>query len=784
MSVHQRLLKLHATQQARYASLLNVWSSDWRQSTHYTLMRSRGYIFRKITHFGLYITETIGISMLANLTIAKMAWNLMLAGVLLAVLVDTILQGSRFLFLTRNTSAVRVLALPIAAYAVFMGILYGSMEGIFSQLDEIVLMIGVSYLLCSLVETIVETLTFRLSLTERVYFPPFLNILVLSAAVLVITAADSMVGLKALVTVIVGHCIIRIVHSTSFLYFAYQKKATQMSRRAQHRSQPSQGLISRDVLEIGQRMLLMLSAWVQPGILIASAGSLSSFIGFAGAWGLFGLMASIVERPYRALLVDMMRAIQLRQWRFITLQVRLATQTSFGLALAFSVIVLVGAAMFLKANVLASIVWMITLLFGRVLVSRLLLVGAEDMISKPILVMRILVTPILWYLFRDNTYMLPAAFGTSEIVLLAWCYRNYLATNLTQLLAFRHSRVLINDFSTFSKLNSKDFVDSYRILSSWLDSNKVKAPLYMITLRRRVASEGLISNLQQKILKQIGKENVIVSLDSKHVLIWSLKGVDINSMICASFNADPMLIQDVAEIDGAKLSKVLRDRQRATQFMLNIMPFSGKTRAIMLDSMTNIPRNSAQNGKWWVLDEGGLWQSRDGEASMTMSSNLHGLSRRSLNKLIWIDPTIHRVSKSDERYWLLHPFGEIFAIYESKEFNSHLMESLSAISSEMIGDRLALPVSATGDVSAEVYHWTKAILELFGAASARLRVQELVFKESKLNMDRPHVMQARSGNGYIHQVVTLNQYEDIQNKTEVTQSSETVQTQEGEPLAS
>lgn len=744
MTIHKTLLSEVETEERRYQNLQGIWSHDWRHSSHYMLMRSRGYIARKLTHFSLYFTETIGISLLANLTLVKASWTFLGISILLSLLMDHILQGSRFIFLNRRITPKQVLMLPAVAYTLALIVFGIQISGSFQSIDQIVIAMIVGGILGTITESVVEALTFRMSLTERIYFPPFLNYVVIAAALTIVTTANILSGIESIYLVIVGHASLRIIHSLTFLFYAYRKQNQFNQLKQNQRGSTNLSLNKDELKDAGRRVILLLSAWFQPGLLILASHNLSTALGFAGAWTVASLMSSIVERPYRAVLVDIMRALQLKQWRFVASQLRLSTRTSIALATAFTLTIFLAHTFLLETGQIFTVLWLTTLLFGRVILSRLLLLGIDDLVAGPLIIMRCIAAPLLWVLLRDDLKSLTASFAIIEICLLIWVYVIHNKIKVEEHLAFRHSLLSKDARNVFEALGSKDFLDAH---SAWMMLNKQSQNknLFLLTLRIRVSSGSAVDRLCKEIANTINFQSVVLSIDARKVVIWSLEPASEEYVTWRLMTAFPLLFSGIEKVSIDKLASVLLGNIREVPFNFDLYSFEGSHRARLLDQWTYQVVGNPLAGRWWVCDEEGKWQSSEGAAPPFLSGTLHGLTRRSYTQKLWIDPSFQRVSKSSHRFLVLHPFGEILAIYEADKTSGEMQTLFSKLCSQMIAARIRAKPKSNQEVRQEVYHWIlSAASALSKSNETKLTEQQQRFSSSLAN----NVVWTKSGTGF------------------------------------
>jgi hypothetical protein len=265
-------------------------------------------------------------------------------------------------------------------------------------------------------------------------------------------------------------------------------------------------------------------------------------------------------------------------------------------------------------------------------------------------------------------------------------------------------------------------------------------------MRTRVVSDVAIEALHLKLTKALNVPCVIASLDVRRLLLWTLNPADYKTLVENLTTEEPLRFSAVDMITPDGLAKTLKGSKVKNSLTIDVAVFQGRNRALILDQWTASLAGRSVEGVWWVCDENSVWQSSAGPADVNASAALHGLSRRSYTQRLWIDPSLQRVSKQSDRYWILHPHGEILAIFQVKSKNQETQRSLSNLCSQIIANRMSPRLETTQEISPEIFHWIKAA-SLDSRHLPQLKFSEAIF-DSEVNLPLTSVW-TKTGHGTV-----------------------------------
>ncbi len=687
MSVHPKLLKLYQSELGRRQLMIWLWSANWFDSLKYTLLRSQGFLYRKLSHVLLYIFEAFGIALLAEPAIAKQAAALTLASLLLSIFIDATLQASRFFLLRRRQTSVAILLIAPTIGLVAIYVLAYQWLVPRGGFTSVVLLLGICRIVSTLVDLVVEVLTFRLSISRRIYLAPVSNVIAIASSICIITVFNAIGGLSSLMGIIAGHAVIRVAWAVVYALAASNasKQNLMKERRQPQRAVTKTKASHQEYALVVSRALLVLGHWFQPFLLSFSFTSPLMLLGIGGAWGVQSFLSSLVERPYRAIMVDLVHATERRQWSFLATQVRLASITSLMISLAC-----VSACMFFSLALVDKSFWPVLILLSVTLLNksfyaRFFLVEADALVSPPFLAVRWIVSPLLFWFLKANPWQLCMAFIALELGLLAFNIWRYRTTDLRTYLEFRSGDT---DFGRESvEVTPKNFLTCFSIISPVLTRFEAQQGLFVVKLRSPFKSFKRMHQFILQVSSCVRKTDLAMAIDARTLLVWCPGASTIHPISMRLHVKFPMIIDAISSVDRDGLFKIAAI-EGGKSFGMKGYEREALSLATFLELSLREHLGGEVAGSWWVLNKKGAWISTAGEANALESEILHSFLRRSVDSVFWFDGRLKRHPRSTKAYWLLQPYGELIAIYAGDHLSSRTLLCLLKLARLLVSEHM------------------------------------------------------------------------------------------------
>jgi len=744
VSINSRTLQLAKSTPASPTELGLIWSNRFFDFVKYTLFRSRGFAIRKSSGLITEAIEIICLALIASQESFKLGLAISIASLVLNSLTQGILFSMRvdlFSFRKVSTKALYCLLPSIAAVIYFVAL---SAVGFSLFLSKPLLLFLVACRLGSyFIQLVFEIASAEYGFQKRVYLSPWISVGMVAVVAATGTGATLFPSMKS-IFLLVGICSFsRLALSTAFFI------QTQKAMRARPIREVMEETGTPSLFQTLSRSLLLGSAVVAsllPAFFLEE-GFLEIFAGILIAKNLISMLA---QRPFRVIQIEIVKGAQFKQWEFISLLLSKATHLSL-VVLGYATILALGASLFVENNFVSlGILWALVFTLNSVLILRLMSVGLDTEATLVVVGPRALGVLIMSYLFFfSNAASSPLFIATalaSESLVMAFLGIQAMRRNLVRRIEFvvENASDKTNLISAPSVLN---FLNCFRVITPFLETIQVPHDLMLLKMRRPLRHPRKASQFVKKLSVLLRKSDLVVALNSTHLIIWAPGSIDHRPIKARLLKAFPLEIDSFCEIEKETFLKLLRGgslvgNQIDTQ-LIKAHSFS------FLAGLELILRNQTRlsnEGTWWVLSAEGNWTSLQGPADRIQSQVFHKIAVRAMQD-IFLAAGRNKVYKQNQMtHWVLSPYGKVLALFVAPKISEATFEGLRTIHHQMVSEIVEKSAQENKGVSPAEFFMLKRILEKL-KERVSFSLEMTLFKESLQETHKLSIAKTESGLG-------------------------------------
>jgi hypothetical protein len=327
MRLLNRVASRYHREQERCSWIERARSSEWLDQLIYVGYRSRGFAVRKVAHLVRDIAELAALAMVASLEFSTLALGLWIFGFVSRSLNESLFLSTRGLYASSERLAPRR-AVLLGAALNFL-VCSAALLWVFSRGSDNPTLVGLAALrlLGLAVENIMSFRALDYSTRKRVYVHPGLSLGLTAGGCLIFASfASSGLGWGAVVGISVVGIVLRLMESFAFLRATLRAEKLELTGSSPETSSASWRW---------RRVVY----WLLPFGALAFLTALSGQVAF---WAF--LVQAVVQRPFLAMAVDVVRAVERRQWGRAETIVRHAQGLGRGFLFVFGTLGLVAAA--------------------------------------------------------------------------------------------------------------------------------------------------------------------------------------------------------------------------------------------------------------------------------------------------------------------------------------------------------------------------------------------------------------------------------------------------------
>jgi hypothetical protein len=718
--INRSLLKLVARTTSRqlYTQQM-LWSGNIKSSFMHMLYRSRGFAIRKVTHFTMEAIETIGLILIVSPSYFHLSSSLMISNMILIFILEGLIQAMRGATLDRTRIPVSTVAIGATLFAtlwygVSFNYLYAATE--FSQAQRILIY---SRIISAMISVYGEVFTAEINIKQRVYFPPLFNYLSVVLCCAYVGIADYVGGYQGFYILIGMAALTRIALSMTSVFYSLrtQRKVAGLRPKVTD-TLPTD---SKYDLSIIMRAFFIASHYLAPVAIFLGAKRLDSLSIFSGVVILKAFADSFIDRPFRAVYVDVLHAYMKSHWSFIKSQVNIATMIGLGFLLgeAFFLVALLQLVRLDSWFYWGLIAWAILASANRLLLSRVVITGLDRKLRSPVTLIRWLVIPTAAVILRDHPWVLVLMFASLELLILGLAALTVWRCDIELELEYVSQSKL--EFNQESPLSIDTVLSCHQALRSCFQRVGLNGDFFLVVLAKSLKSPSKMRLLLKDLHHTLQPYDLCLAIDSKSILLWT-PGVktpnELRKTILARF---PLVVNDVTPIDRARLLKHLA--LDTTNTPIDVESFQNDPVSLLtcLEIHVQSILPSDVFGSWWVPTPHGNWQSLRGRASGIRNMVLSDLKRQSVRS-VFVHDSGFIVRHDDstglmKKYWILRPAGQLIAIYAVEKSHPKLHASLFSLSQRILARKLAKDSRDQNLLNPTDYFVTKHVLE--GLSSSR-----------------------------------------------------------------
>jgi|GEM_PF-4813339 len=656
MKISERLLQLHRDEQVLGLQRLRLWSEFWREWLLYLLFRSRGFVGRLGANLSMEVVETVGIALCASPMLTYASSSMVVVNLVLAGLFEGCFQAFRSRVLEEKRVGVGVYVALVSLVSVAC---YGFVGFIFLweayEIPWYLVALVATRFVTSVVDHVLFARATDISIRKRIYFNPWINLVLLAGGALLVGASILMPPSFAFVTVVAGMATLRLLGSV--LYFKAALRAEKEFEKETRQAPAPPSPLGLDDLK---RIVLMLSHYFVPLALYVYGHLGLLFNSALGFWLMRSLVLRFSERPMRAIYVDVVQAFAWRRWAFIASRVRLSFLTSLAL---WGLIAFVGILLHASLKLTASIgwIWLMSSVLMHVLHVRQASLGLDTTLSKPIL-FRCLAS-VAWIvgvesLGAGDIALLTGMLGV-DLVSLAWIFTKLSRLETSRLLDYRHYSS--QEESTSGQISPAGFLGTYRALTPLIAELNGGGLLLLVKLASPIRSAERMEPCLRRMRSSLRGSDRIMALSARTVLIWAPTAREEKPLVQRLFLRNPLLIDSIESLGKGGLVSVLESPEPLRSFeMISARPLSLAT---YLEIVTQETSKGKIRGQWWCRGSDGQWHSLEGTASPKLNQYLFSLESKVSSEVHYMRSRSSRAKFSTETFFSLAPFGELIAVF-------------------------------------------------------------------------------------------------------------------------
>ncbi len=669
-TINNRLSKLAQKQDRRTGWVDQVWSNDLIGAIKYTAFRSRGYLYRNLSHRMIDLIETLGLALIVHPDLVKAIYSFSICSIASSFFLSVALHCIRSASLLKQRVSPQSF-LRIIHFLIFLT--YASTLFYFwnAEMGSYLVTICISKYFMSLVTAKTGLETAEVTSTQRVYFPPWLNFAGIFVTTLAVWLGFQLREASGFYIILSGSFVMQLL--TQFIPFNLAKRARQTLRLFGRYAPDTYTQVPNRMIFV-ERATIAFSPYIAPLLLTLFSQTNALWI-LSWIWGSRLLADAVISRPFRSIYIDIHRAFEKQHWELLELRLYFATRFSAVFFGIFALIVFASSAAHLSFSYFVFFAWILLITANQALLARFVASGSETIFLNLIGVTRYVLGPLLFLLLKTSTPPLAFAFAISEALTLVALLLKVRKVSLTSYCEYAAAREDARVGRVLWTLN--DFFNSYRLVSPLLRRFGLPEGIYLVTLNKRLGGEGQVQRFLNAFQGILRKTDRLALLDHRHLVVWAPLSRHIEVIRNRALERFPLLITDFRESNGLDLLKQVKQE-------LNIVKpspivFHNKTALLsLLDTSLNNSLKECGDGKWWALTPRG-WLSLEGYADPVRTKTFFKVYERAERELILQRNKMRKSDELEEHIVPFSPCGKLIALYTTTNLNLDVIQAIKEV---------------------------------------------------------------------------------------------------------